>query len=671
MRREKNLEKFSFFEIYDDPYKRSNIYKIKRRKNISKIQKWATEIEKNNIKELKDIQSYLSEQNKEGRFENDARIIETILNCKQKNQKIYFNTNLFSERIHLFLPANSIQTKCLTNDLLNLYMIFNSVLKNKNIDDDFFNNSFLSSVKVISQNFRLFNPSVKGFIQDYDSSFSAISVEGLSNELIEQIVQEKPNLGNFDFEGITYQYFGNENVFFITKNDLSDEDCLDKFSKIKHLKNSKNGVAEGEKAIPYNNNLYYIDKTLLPERFCPGYWIGHQEIEVSFLFDFEIEYDVLFELIENSEANGGLRFPDNLCYWDTINYCFDFLTVLSLTSLILSQNSKRIIRDWCVKYYELKSTISKWKNNQLLLQRICNDFLNSFLNNSDFSRFTNLYDKVVKYIKMRDELKDDMSFSDVKQFFSSLPFATMINNQLMDDVFKIADEIESVLKNYISGSKPIAIVNEIRETSKKIFSYLPSNSLENVAFPFIVAPGEILGKEIKFNDNNLDPIFIKLDKNFKRIDSEKRKNDLQIKNLSNIILDSDKFINEYLEKYIKRKLLRGRNSNKYNINDVKKYIKDKMKSNIIISRRITNESLKFKDKAFPAKYKVNVLDEVINDYTKSLKNNKIMPKKNSQVDMEVEEEIKNENSENSEENEEEEKEDVKSEIITTRKKKKI
>lgn len=520
------------------------------KKRISNIQKWSNELRIRGTKDLDSIKKYLAGQSGvDNKF--DAGIIETILNCREDGTRIQLNTNMFSKKLHVYLPGNDLSTRFLTDDYLYLIMTSKLVLDKYGIKDRLYDKCVLNSVKIISDNYYFSGVAETGFIQDYDPNFSIMCPKDTEQGEIAYVVQQKKNHGDFVYKGIDYKYYGDDRIVVISNYDLPDDEMPIKGAGAKFFRIAENKISEGVWSLIYNKDLCYIDKNIVPEAFCPSYWISPDVIKISCLFDFEIDYNDLYEYLDTKVDNNGMvTLPENLCYWDTLKECIMFLGVYSLASKKVSEKGDAILTNYIDDYMTLRSEIKSWKTNQLLLQRILMDFINAFINNSEFSRFVNLQNKVEQYIRTRDKLKKE--HGEVITFFNSLPFTGMINNQLKDSVFGLAEQINSVLTQYINGTNPKNLPDKVREVVREIYKFLPMGTMKDAAFPFITAPGSILGGNIKLNDLGTDPIAINIDKQNKRITRNKKKEKEKTENVYNIIQNLSILIDDYLQEYITR-----------------------------------------------------------------------------------------------------------------------
>lgn len=598
----------------------------------SYIKNLVNKIESEGLKELNAIKDYLL-KNKEKITSKNLGIITNIINAKQDGQKIYLNTSLFTKKINTYFCGSNVRSKCLTNETLNLLMNFSQLLDSNKEQANWFKNAEMINVKVTSENFYLDESTVRGYIQDYDSDFSAIASPKLDKSEVASIVRNKPNEGSFLVGEQRYIYYGNSDIFFITKEDLNNDDAIEKFNQMKFLRNKRDGqfvLGERKVYISGNDKLCYIDKEFKPEEFCPAFWISDKEIQLNYLFTFEYDYNDLFSDLSISEIKGVIDFPNNMCYWDTINECFQFLSIFSITNNFVKEVNRNNIVSWCDTYFTFRPIITSWKNNQLLYERILQDFLYAFLNNSELKRFANLLDKVNKYIEARNELNSNVYSNDVISFFNNIPFAQMITKQLTPEVFGLADKIKTVLTNYLDGKNPNSMVDNIRTIAKSIHALTPRNGIGNAAFPFIVADGGLLGGGFNFNELGSDPLFQGIFKRYQNIQALKQRSKKKVAEMTELLSNYDLILTEYLEKYIKNYFEKKGLQNKgIPITPIISDVRGGMKADVNSSKKVIEDAMKLKSsgKAIPKSAKNVFVDKFIEDFLEERKDVKATMKK--------------------------------------------
>lgn len=472
--------------------------KQQRKAKSTRIRGYLATIIKNGYDSVEKIQAYLSKtsgNNKSIQVDVDARIIQTILNSRPQGKKVLFNSNLFKRPILGYIFASNVSTKCLSND----YLYLNAVRHQVAEEAGSFENAILNSVKVVSDNFKIDEDARKGLIQDYDPKFSIICTKKITAEDIKKVIEENVGLGEFDYNGYKFNYYGDEDLSIIKLADTAIDEVIEKFNNMVYLKTEGTKISEGEKTLAYNDDIHYFDVLLTPEDFCPCFWTTTtKSIPVSFLFEYALDYTNLFDYIIKTQSEGHFKLPVDFCYWTTINQVFDFMSVVALTALELPIETRELVAKYCDHYYELKPYIRKWKEMQLLLERIYREFCSYFLNTSELLRFFKLLDKIKKYIDTVEVLKKQTSlFSAMKDFFDEIQFARMIKLQLNTDHSAILLKMRTIINIMINGTQSPAIIRDIKSLILRIHSFLPSSAETNpYQFPFIIADGGLNGSAL-------------------------------------------------------------------------------------------------------------------------------------------------------------------------------
>ena len=625
-----NVEDDSLSKKYNAVRKKKIVVNLKSNGNASQLTKWANEIaSREDIKDLKGIQKYLAEE-KQINNKHDAQIVQTILECKQKDKLFMFKANTFKRYINLYLFSDEVVTKCLTNDYLNLAMIYSNIVEKFKEDIDDYDFSELVKVKIISENFKTTNNTDKGFIQDYDPQFSAICSSVASDETIRDLVENNVNKGEFDYGDDHYIYYGNQDICIIAHDGMNTDEIVNAYHNQEYMRLSNGEFMIGEDTIgPMGgDNAVFINKEITPERFCPCFWIADQRINFSFLFTFQWEYNRLFEAID--QPGKDLNIPRNICYWDSITECFYFLSVVGLTAQNLSNENKRRLTDLASDYFANKQIIGYWKRNQLLFQRICNDFLNCFIYDSDLSRFINLYKKAQHYVDTLNFLTKDNSYNEVLNFFRRVSFAQMIIRQLKDDMYALAKRLVAVLKKYIDATDPRGTVKEIRSVAQEIYNVLPNNNMKDVAFPFICAKGGLLGKLDKYDDEKTDPVLYKAIRNNVRMKKKKEKEEKELNKKSNLLMDASDNKTKFLREYIKLRTKNNKDASYINMNQLINQLSTRIDAMSYAKKaKVMREIAKaFEGKKFNMnpKFKDDELDDSINRHIDFKKNHKKLKK---------------------------------------------
>lgn len=513
----------------------------------------ANELRKRDNLTLDDIKSVLEGNPK--LKQTDAKIIDTILKCKMKEDKILLKDDTFAKQLSFYVVGRDIRTKYLTNDYLYLNMIASKfVYPNQGNPVGIaalLEGSALLNVTIVSANFSLTEDTTKGLIQDYDGTFSLIcSQETQNSELLDNIITNKPNLSTFNLNGSVYECYGNEDACIIQIPGLDVATVRDKVANMKFVHNENSIFVGGEKKVTADGKMKFISKKVFPESFCPSFWASPEPIQCDFLFEFALDYNVLFQYLEDRKGE-ELVIPQNICYWDNIKYFFDFLGVFYLTARDLSDSESTAIGNYITSFKSIRDFCTAWKSQALNMQRVFQDFINAFLNNSSFSRFTFLYEKALTVNKSITELMKKNEYSNFCKVLEKFKTLYYINNQLnrMKELVALLGGIIGCLKRYCDGSAADTLWREIALLANKILVYLPNNVDERDAlFPFICSEG---GFNDNVSSNKENSTYKSVRRNIEKKIKEKENNRKLVKTLSDASASLNKEVKQYLQNHIR------------------------------------------------------------------------------------------------------------------------
>jgi len=566
--RKKNFENLiSDIAGINDTYSKSKVKmartKIQKMSNaVSALVNACTEGSASDINAIKEI---VESAGASGiKLEKLTNVVNAIINSRKDGQYIWFNENIFKRNLHKYVVGKPVKAKCLTNDYLNLLANCALILQSQGVNPQKeLNKCYLKSVKVVSDNFVSSSKAFKGYIQDYDPHFSAICSQRYpraeADAIISSMSENPQSYKLFNYNEVQYKYFGTTDFAVVAPVNSTANTIMTQFDRMKYFYSDKTGFTAGEKEVPFNNDLCYIDVKLTPDDFCPAYWASELPIDVKFFFDFEEDYNNLFATISQSAHNDRISLPQNLFYWDTITQGFDFLAVLAITGITLSMNTRKELAEWVDTYNTLKPYIKKWKINQLLLQRILMDFTNAISYKSEFIRYVHIYQKVQKYIEVYNILTGEKElYTEMVNFFRKLPCCQMINNQFNSNYANFAFSLDTTLYHLIAGSKADGVADELKVLYNNISTLLPGNNSSDVAgmekalFPFIIAPAGIMGQGVKIDALALQTRDLLATRAQMQDKKKKKKKDKSI-NFATSLNDITDYITDYWKAYIKER----------------------------------------------------------------------------------------------------------------------
>ena len=547
----------------------TNLYKKTDREKepqirVSNLSKYAEKMYANDVKTLDEIKNYLNNNLKvTNATPNEQKILQSILECKVDGERIILNDNTFTNKPCLYFADTDITIKCMTNDYLYLFMICDDILKKTKVSDvlqALVRNSTIKSATIVSENFESDVETYKGLIQDYEGNFSVICSDQQVNNAL-AVVSTKPNMGEMLIAGNNYKFFGNKDVCVISPSDMDDVAIEENIRKIKYLQSDRGVFTDGERVIAPDNKIKYLDKTLTADNFCPAYWASEKELHCSIMFKFEVDYNVLFEYLENVSTDESIKLITNIFYWDTLATGFDFLNVYALTCKKLSWHAKEAVLRWCDEFNFIRGYIKAWRDNQLRIHKLLIDFVSCFNNNSDYARIYNVYVKAERCQRVQMRLLKDKRKDTMVALFAHLPALRFINNQLKKETSYIVYDVVEALGQYVKGTNPDTIFGKVKSVAEKIKSLSLSAGVENACFPFIVPDGGLMGNLIDFSNFSFNPVYKQIANNVKRQTRKRKEEVSKIKETANIIQATTRnlrsFVTDYLNWRQQKKTLRN------------------------------------------------------------------------------------------------------------------
>lgn len=510
---DKDLEKLKSQEKAVRKSKKSVLILNKKRKRKVEPSRIATvvkELVKRKVKDIPEIQKYFTE-NYQTIGNESAKFYKTIVNTKVMNNNIKISDTLTNQPLYDYICGVNFTTTCISNDILYSVYLLERIkdLKDEFIDNKFEVNGIIDQITFCSLPFLCNGDIKKGYYQDYNGNFAAIGLDGPEDFL--QKVQAKENeLLSIDFEYNSTQYSSkySDGYVVIYPKSMNGDQIKAIFNKMKIL-STKNKISLNEKSISVSNKVRYIDCTTKTQDFCPAFLKIPNEVKFSILFRIKYDYNKLYDDIQKKcQANNRLVFPENLFYWDTLHQSMDFICILALTSSVIDDGNKTNLAQIYDKYIDLKEVLDLWKQNQLLYQRTLKEFYVSFNNILNYDKLMSLRDKIRDYIDVRDSLKKDETYPEVKDFIRMCQvfgFCKCVNIQMDDKVFSVADEMYAIL-NRLNESDTVNLVNDLKRVGFAIYNltYLSDDQKSMQAFPFILSPGGFLGNVV--TDINEDPL---------------------------------------------------------------------------------------------------------------------------------------------------------------------
>ena len=533
-------------------------------KTESDFQSMLNIIYKVNARTLPQIQEALAKKGQFIKNKDTENFIVAIANTKVSNQKIQLSAN--ASNIPLYTYQSFIYPKVgiISNDILYLWcLLLTSVTRYSDEDTlKIVSTAKFVDVQIASELFDGNSAIDKGYAQDFTGECCVLNINKENKEFIKELIKpftelsekERKKIKKDDpknekrFEEIGYnqeteissymfEYDGKE--YFAS---ADNESCLifpvemplneveKKINETIEFHDEKGRYELFAKAVPTKDKPRFISCRVKGDNFCPCFMKFEEAINCNYLYRIKMDNNRLFEYWDQQIQNEGadITKPRNILYWDNIESFFDFLQIYMLTSPYGEYAAKYKV---CVDiYYDNKTAIMFWKQNQLEYQRILYEFFNSFNTKLNYDKLMKLYNRIKKYIEARALLMSDTeSFEIIPKMFKAFGrLCEMINNQFNAEVMFIADKMLDLLDQLDRGI--LEDTEDLRKLGYAIYccSYMDDTRV-NPAFPFIFAPGAFLG--------NVQEGINKTPKQFKELISEFKKSMKTIKKTNEETVD--------------------------------------------------------------------------------------------------------------------------------------
>lgn len=529
------------------------------RRQASSVQRLLNELSKKRLKDAGEISGYLAGKGIK-MYDIPKEMYIALASAKVSNTgNVVLNDTIANKPLFFRRYINGYATRTVTNDFLWFQLIFFRELSLLDPREEFQKmivklmrtgkvvDAVISSPPFICEKEEDMS---KGYYQDFNTDFASIGMQILDEKRIKEIVSNELNKYEFKFEGKEYTAIGTNSSCAIYLKDQKDV-----YDKIKNTKIfSAFGKFElGPKDIPIKSKaVRYLDFHIKPDSFCPAFLILHKNVNVNLLLKMSLDYNNVFNVMDEIyKLTGQIFYEPEFCYWDTMSQYFEFLFIYCLTSPAIDGEEKRKLKEWIVKYIDLKPSLMIWKQLQLTLEKICIDYYNSFMNRVGYDRLKNLSKKIDKYISDRNRMVNEGNLEEIKQFLEDCPAINFrIRNQFKDNGFFIADYIKQALDKLITN-KYENIVKELKDVAIAIYeySYNPKANNDTELFPILLSEGAFLGS--LYDDRSIkNPITEIVKKINKKSIIESVKESKAAKSLANILANVDNYTSKIIESYI-------------------------------------------------------------------------------------------------------------------------
>ena len=434
----------------------------------------------------------------------------TLARIKIENSgKLHFSDSMLNSNIYFRAFAGNFVTTTITNDLLYLYLLYSRILKGASNKDDenglvkMLLQSDIENVMISTKPFILEQENItKGYYQDFSANIAVIGMNGLTENEKNSIINSNKKY-EFNIKGVKYIAEGTSDacVIYDEKYTAGVDKAVKDVKTISEFGNFELGPKTIEVKTKY---VRYVNATLKPEVFCPAFLKLNDAESFCVLLKMKIDLNAFYDCIEDHlKKKKELFINGSFSYWDSFESYFEFMFVFLLTSPTLNskgnEEKKETLKKYIIQYIDLKPILLAWKQNQLSLQKICQDYYNSFLGKIRYDKIRSLYKRINSYIDMRNKLLSE-SFAEVKNFIDTCPFfSPNIRNQLMDSGLSLGDDLYSAIVS-MHENNPDQLVQKLRRAGVLIYEsgYYPKmddkdKGSNRLLFPFVLSEGAFLG----------------------------------------------------------------------------------------------------------------------------------------------------------------------------------
>ncbi len=534
--------------------------KTKRsKKPRSEIQKISDKIYGKNLQTVEEIKVFIGSEFK--KFDDlTTNFLHTIAKTKVVNGKISFSDSLANHPIIYRVKVKGGNRQWISNDYLYLAAVYRLSLKEKIGSLNLGGNTKVKNVTVISAPFLYEGDTTKGFIQDNNEDFFSFGIDKLpakNQEAMKAILLDfSKNVYNFTYLGKAYVAKYSDNcMLIINANDTGNASkYLENQTTFDILSMKKRELKE--KTLEIKNKPRFFSTKLVPDKFCPAYVCLNKLVEFDFLYEFEFDYNDLFQNIINNIVNKKtVDLPKDFIYWDNVSDVMDLFSVLAVVgpAFNLPKDQATYFGSICDKYADMEFPIQVWRKKMLEIQKLAVEFFNSFNSKLNYDKIVDIRGKILKLYDDYKKMIVDPSYNNIKEFFNSNnylgPFNICCKNQLDTDKF------QAFLENFFGVLTKIEIldykglVDEIEKLGNAIYyaSYSDDTATNERFFPVLLSPAAFYGDSIKLNAGDRKKYFTEIVTKF-MVKAEEMKERAEVKGanyfniLKNLLTYRDKIL---------------------------------------------------------------------------------------------------------------------------------
>ena len=452
----------------------------RRRKNEpSDITKVIKEISKQRLKDGEKIKNFLKAKY-ENISEDNMSLYTAIISSKVKNGKIIINERVCKKKLYSNLYFYNLSTQCLSNDGLLLESIYiqerDKAAKAKTIDE--YTNRLLDAgdvcwMRVVSPAYVINGNIEKGYYQDFSDDYAFIGLNLTTKESRDLILacDKRMLKGDMNYNNVEYNIYGDKIACMIVPKKAKNDTINKNYNNMKILNPKKKKFAIELKSSTLVNQVKFLDTKFIKETFCPAY-LG---LPIPFLCNIQVHieynYNDLFQQLDDlvKETGGGVQFPPNTFYWDTMEDFMRFMAIISLTMPNLSEEWKKDMGAKYDKYLGLKDVFAYAGKIYPIAVDVMTSFYLSFTNKIEYDRILSLDKKAHEALTHMDVFTKMAEFKDAISFVNNLGDAAInIFRQFSEQFHDTFKECVACIDKIKAGSGT-NLVNDLQHVCQKIY----------------------------------------------------------------------------------------------------------------------------------------------------------------------------------------------------------
>lgn len=452
----------------------------RRRKNEpSDITKVIKEISKQRLKDGEKIKNFLKAKY-EGISEDNMSLYTAIISSKVKNGKIIINERVCKKKLYSNLYFYNLSTQCLSNDGLLLESIYiqerDKAAKAKTIDE--YTNRLLDAgdvcwMRVVSPAYVINGNIERGYYQDFSDDYAFIGLNLTTQENKDALLKcdKKFLKTDMNYNNVEYNIYGDKIACMIVPKKANNDTIQKNYRNMKILNPKKKKFAIEIKSSTLVNQVKFLDTKFIKETFCPAY-LG---LPIPFLCNIQVHieynYNDLFQQLDDlvKETKGGVQFPPNTFYWDTMEDFMRFMAIISLTMPNLGDDWKADMATKYDKYQNLKDVFAYAGKIYPIAVDVMTSFYLSFTNKIEYDRILSLDKKAHEALTHMDVFLKMAEFNEALNFVNNLGDAAInIIRQFSDQFHDTFKECVTCIDKIKAGSGT-NLVNDLQYVCQKIY----------------------------------------------------------------------------------------------------------------------------------------------------------------------------------------------------------